>query len=110
VLLTSGGSPGKSWRRVFALIVLGGIGYRVMVARAFHRLTFARAEEDRLFGYFRALTEGIKELKLHRRRRTAFYQISMTRPKLTNSTMSLPKRASSRPRTGTICSILRSSG
>jgi putative ATP-binding cassette transporter len=59
---------------VFALIVLGGMGYRLMIARAFHWLTFARAEEDRLFGYFRALTEGIKELKLHRMRRGAFYQ------------------------------------
>jgi putative ATP-binding cassette transporter len=59
---------------VFALIVLGGVGYRLMIGRAFHWLTFARAEEDRLFGYFRALTEGIKELKLHRSRRSAFYQ------------------------------------
>jgi putative ATP-binding cassette transporter len=44
-----------------------------MVARAFHWLTFARAEEDRLFSHFRALTDGIKELKLHRTRRGAFY-------------------------------------
>lgn len=57
-----------------ALIVLGGCGYRLVVGRAFHWLQFARAEEDRLFGYFRALTEGIKELKLHRSRRSAFYQ------------------------------------
>jgi putative ATP-binding cassette transporter len=66
-----------SWRILVVvglLIVLGGVGYRLMVARAFHWLTFARAEEDRLFGYFRALTEGIKELKLHRNRRSAFYQ------------------------------------
>ena len=66
-----------SWKILavlFGLIVLGGLGYRLMVARAFHWLTFARAEEDRLFGYFRALTEGIKELKLHRTRRGAFYQ------------------------------------
>ena len=66
-----------SWKilaLVSILIVLGGAGYRLMVGRAFHWLTFARAEEDRLFGYFRALTEGIKELKLHRTRRSAFYQ------------------------------------
>ncbi len=66
-----------SWRILAAvalLILLGGIGYRLMVARAFHWLSFARAEEDRLFGHFRALTEGIKELKLHRNRRSAFYQ------------------------------------
>jgi len=66
-----------SWRILAAvaiIIVLGGVGYRLMVARAFRWLTFARAEEDRLFGYFRALTEGIKELKLHRSRRSAFYR------------------------------------
>ncbi|HTL18896.1 MAG TPA: cyclic peptide export ABC transporter [Patescibacteria group bacterium] len=66
-----------SWQILAAvalLIVFGGVGYRLMVARAFHWLNFARAEEDRLFGYFRALTEGIKELKLHRSRRGAFYQ------------------------------------
>jgi putative ATP-binding cassette transporter len=66
-----------SWQilsAVFLLIVLGGVGYRLMIRRAFHWLNFARAEEDRLFGYFRALTEGIKELKLHRSRRSAFYQ------------------------------------
>ena len=66
-----------SWRilaAVCVLIILGGFGYRLMIGRAFHWLNFARAEEDRLFGYFRALTEGIKELKLHRSRRSAFYQ------------------------------------
>src|SRR5581483_4272597 len=66
-----------SWQilaAVAVLIVLGGVGYRLMVGRAFHWLNYARAEEDRLFGYFRALTEGIKELKLHRSRRSAFYQ------------------------------------
>ncbi|HYG35471.1 MAG TPA: ABC transporter transmembrane domain-containing protein, partial [Clostridia bacterium] len=58
---------------ILAIIVLGGVGYRLMVARAFRSLNLAREEEDRLFGYFRALTEGIKELKLHRRRRKAFF-------------------------------------
>lgn len=58
---------------VFALIVFGAIGYRLVVTRAFLNLNQAREQEDKLFGYFRALTEGIKELKLHRRRRHAFY-------------------------------------
>lgn len=65
-----------SWKilaGVGVMIILGGVGYRLMVARAFHWLNLARTEEDRLFGYFRALTEGIKELKLHRRRRQAFF-------------------------------------
>jgi putative ATP-binding cassette transporter len=65
-----------SWQillAIFGLIVLGGVGYRLVVASAFGRLSHAREEEDKLFGYFRALNEGIKELKLHRSRRNAFY-------------------------------------
>ena len=58
---------------VFGIIILGAIGYRLIVASAFRSLHIAREEEDKLFGYFRALTEGIKELKLHRSRRGAFF-------------------------------------
>jgi putative ATP-binding cassette transporter len=58
---------------VCGLIVVGAIGYRLIVASAFHALNHAREEEDKLFNYFRALTEGIKELKLHRSRRGAFF-------------------------------------
>ena len=58
---------------VFGVIILGAIGYRLIVASAFQSLHIARDEEDKLFGYFRALTEGIKELKLHRSRRGAFF-------------------------------------
>jgi putative ATP-binding cassette transporter len=64
-----------SWKILvgaFVLILLGAVVYRLMVSSAFHFLNLAREEEDRLFGYFRALTEGIKELKLHRNRRGAF--------------------------------------
>ena len=64
-----------SWKILvgaFVLILVGAAVYRLMVSSAFHFLTLAREEEDRLFGYFRALTEGIKELKLHRNRRGAF--------------------------------------
>jgi putative ATP-binding cassette transporter len=65
-----------SWRILAALtilVVIGGVGYRLMVRSAFRRLTSAREEEDKLFSYFRAVTEGIKELKLHRSRRGAFF-------------------------------------
>src|SRR5205085_1618801 len=65
-----------SWRILLAvcgLIVLGALGYRIIVASAFHFLNLAREEEDKLFRSFRALTEGIKELKLHRSRRGAFF-------------------------------------
>jgi len=54
------------------LILVGAVVYRLIVASAFHCLNRAREEEDRLFTYFRALTEGIKELKLHRNRRGSF--------------------------------------
>jgi putative ATP-binding cassette transporter len=65
-----------SWKillSVFGLIVFGAIGYRLIVASAFRFLNLAREEEDKLFRSFRALTEGIKELKLHRSRRGAFF-------------------------------------
>src|SRR6266404_1488517 len=64
-----------SWKVLLAMcgfILVGGLGYRLLIASGFSRLSLAREEEDKLFGHFRALTEGIKELKLHRRRRAAF--------------------------------------
>jgi putative ATP-binding cassette transporter len=64
-----------SWQilgAVGGLIVLGAVGYRLIVRSAYVSLNRAREEEDRLYGYFRALTEGIKELKLHRSRRGEF--------------------------------------
>src|SRR5205823_1357493 len=69
-----------SWRillAVLGLILFGAIGYRLIVASAFHFLNLAREEEDKLFRSFRALTEGIKELKLHRSRRGAFFAQSI---------------------------------
>lgn len=67
-----------SWKILLGacvLILVGAAVYRFMVRSAFHHLNSAREEEDRLFGYFRALTEGIKELKLHRSRRGAFLNV-----------------------------------
>ncbi len=58
---------------VMAMILVGGVGYRLVIGTAFRRTHLAREVEDRLYGYFRALTEGIKELKLHRGRRQAFF-------------------------------------
>ncbi|HEY9845819.1 MAG TPA: cyclic peptide export ABC transporter [Candidatus Caenarcaniphilales bacterium] len=51
---------------------LGIISYQLLSARAWPFLKRAREEQDRLFKHFRALTEGAKELKLHRERRHAF--------------------------------------
>ncbi len=65
-----------SWQilaSVFGIILFGIVGYRLVVTQAFRHLNLAREEEDKLYGYFRALTEGIKELKLHRGRRRAFF-------------------------------------
>ena len=69
-----------SWKVLLGacvLIVVGAVVYRFMVRSAFHHLNAAREEEDRLFGYFRALTDGIKELKLHRSRRGAFLNVNV---------------------------------
>jgi putative pyoverdin transport system ATP-binding/permease protein len=55
---------------VFCLI--GAFGYRAFVNRAQRHLSLAREDEDQLFQHFRGLTEGIKELKLHRSRRGVF--------------------------------------
>jgi putative pyoverdin transport system ATP-binding/permease protein len=60
-----------------ALVVLGALGYRLLIGGAFQALTHAREEEDKLFGHFRGLTEGIKELKLHRNRRGVFLSQSV---------------------------------
>lgn len=57
---------------MLGFIMLGVLSYRLLMVRALRSLKLAREEQDRLFSHFRALTEGIKELKLHRNRRTAF--------------------------------------
>jgi putative ATP-binding cassette transporter len=57
---------------VVVLILLGAGVYRLLVHRGFAFLKSAREAEDKLFRHFRALTEGIKELKLHRERREVF--------------------------------------
>ena len=65
-----------SWPMLCGLlgfIVVGAAGHRLLVHGAFRSLNAAREDEDRLFGHFRALTEGIKELKLHRHRRGVFF-------------------------------------
>lgn len=58
---------------IFVVIAAGALGYLVVVHSALRFCRLAREEEDKLFGYFRAVTDGIKELKLHRRRRLDFF-------------------------------------
>ncbi|MFZ5893334.1 MAG: cyclic peptide export ABC transporter [Myxococcota bacterium] len=65
-----------SWKVfAFALLVtlLGAAVYHRGQARALNDLRDARLEQDQLFQHFRALHDGAKELKLHRRRREAFF-------------------------------------
>lgn len=55
-----------------AFCIVGATVYRLFINSGFHFLNLAREVEDRLFNHFRGLTEGIKELKLHRNRRGVF--------------------------------------
>ncbi|WP_304896253.1 cyclic peptide export ABC transporter [Methylicorpusculum sp.] len=57
---------------VLFAIVVGVSGFRLIENRALHGLRMARESDDALYGHFRSLTQGMKELKLHERRRNAF--------------------------------------
>jgi putative pyoverdin transport system ATP-binding/permease protein len=56
-----------------AATLLGILFHKVLIKRAFRALRLAREEENRLFHHFRALTEGIKELRIHKERRDTFF-------------------------------------
>ena len=75
-------------------IVLGIVAYRLLVVRAYHYVRLAREQQDTLFNHLRALTEGIKELKIHRRRRNAFLEekIQTATEALQNHNFSAAKR------------------
>lgn len=65
-----------SWTMLLGMgvfILLGAIGYRILIRSGFKRIAMARDEQDRLYTHFRELTEGMKELKLHRERRGVFF-------------------------------------
>lgn len=55
-------------------IAIGAFIYRVLIGRGFKHLSAARETEDALFRHYRSLTEGTKELKLHRERRCAYFE------------------------------------
>jgi len=64
-----------SWALLLAgvgFVSLGAFSYHVLARRALRSLKEARQKQDAMFHHFRALTEGAKELKLHRPRREAF--------------------------------------
>jgi len=57
---------------VVALSLLAGSSTRLLLQRGRQLLAQARDRQDTLFSHFRAITEGVKELKLHRDRRDDF--------------------------------------
>ncbi|HWN43355.1 MAG TPA: cyclic peptide export ABC transporter [Thermoanaerobaculia bacterium] len=59
---------------LLGLLVVGLLSYRLPSLAAARRLRQARDKVDSLYGFFRSLTDGIKELKLHSRRRQAFLE------------------------------------
>ncbi len=54
------------------VLLLGSIGYTLAHSRAMQHLRAASVAQDRLFGYFRSLTDGAKELRQNLARRTRF--------------------------------------
>jgi putative ATP-binding cassette transporter len=68
------------WRLLAAVLgfmALGIVTYQTGVSRAMSHLKRAREHENTLQKYFRGLIHGIKELKMHRRRRNAFLSTSL---------------------------------
>lgn len=65
-----------SWPALLLLLAFLGTaigGFRLLVSRGRRQTFLARGFQDALFGHFRAITEGTKELKLHRNRRARFF-------------------------------------
>jgi putative ATP-binding cassette transporter len=58
---------------VLAFMVLGILAYQLPIRKAQHYFALRRQSWDALFRHFRGLTEGIKELKLHRTRQQSFF-------------------------------------
>lgn len=57
---------------VAVLMVVGIFMYQLPMGRAVHHMRAARELNDDLYDHFRALTQGVKELKLHQERREGF--------------------------------------
>ncbi|MGB3614270.1 MAG: cyclic peptide export ABC transporter [Elainellaceae cyanobacterium] len=67
---------------VFVAVVVSLIAaialIQVLLGYVYRNIRLARQEVDHLFQHFRALTDGIKELKLQSRRRQAFFEDDLT--------------------------------
>jgi putative ATP-binding cassette transporter len=86
-----------SWRMLLAsmlLIVIGAIGYRLLLRRSHLAVQAARESRDRLFENFRTLTDGLKELKLNAARREAFVEeeLSQTTAALRSTSLEATKQ------------------
>jgi putative pyoverdin transport system ATP-binding/permease protein len=57
---------------VLGFLAAGVLSYQLAVVKAGEHLHRARQQHDALMKHFRALTEGVKELKMHHGRREAF--------------------------------------
>lgn len=57
---------------VAGFLIAGTLNYILMTRSALKELKIARREQDTLFGHFRSLLQGAKELRLHRGRRDTF--------------------------------------
>jgi putative ATP-binding cassette transporter len=57
-----------------SFVIFGIFSYKLLTINSQKFLTLARNEQDKLFAHFRAITDGIKELKLHSQRRDIFLQ------------------------------------
>jgi putative ATP-binding cassette transporter len=69
-----------SWQAFLILVVLLALGilsYQYPILRAFSLMQHARQLNDTLYRHFRSLTEGGKELRLHRLRRETFLRCDL---------------------------------
>jgi len=66
-----------SWKAFLMLLVpalFGFLIYRMMLAKTQVSLKIVREKRDTLYGHFRSLTEGVKELRINRTRRWDFLE------------------------------------
>ncbi|HTP31894.1 MAG TPA: cyclic peptide export ABC transporter [Candidatus Acidoferrales bacterium] len=66
-----------SWIAVVVLTLVMGVAalcYRLIAAKGYTAIRNARIGKETMFRHFRSLVDGIKELKIHRGRREAFFR------------------------------------
>jgi putative pyoverdin transport system ATP-binding/permease protein len=64
---------GAAFAFTIGFLMIGVGSVQLLISRADYFLTLARDEQDNLFKHFRAITDGIKELKLNATRRQDFF-------------------------------------